>query len=91
MIFDNTDYEKLANMTDEQAADILENYRVRLNVGRQNGKSIMFLAYNIALSKAIQRLRETNALYNTRQMREGALTPNQARQRLGLSIKEDNK
>lgn len=77
-------------MTDEQAADILEDYRVRLNTGRQNGKSTMFLAYNIALSKAIQRLREDNVLYNARKAREGTLTPNQVRQRLGLPIKEDN-
>lgn len=89
-MMNNTDYEKLANMTDEQAADILEDYRVRLNTGRQNGKSTMFLAYNIALSKAIQRLREDNVLYNARKAREGTLTPNQVRQRLGLPIKEDN-
>lgn len=89
-MMNNTDYEKLANMTDEQAADILEDYRVRLNTGRQNGKSTMFLAYNIALSKAIQRLREDNVLYNARKAREGTLTPNQARQRLGLPIKENN-
>lgn len=90
MIFDDMDYEKLANMTDEQAADILEDYRVRLNLGRKNGKSIMFLAYNIALSKAIQRLRETDVLYTVRKVSDGTLTLNQARQRLGLPIKEDN-
>ena len=89
-MIDNTEYEKLANMTDEQAADILEDYRVHLNTGRQNGKSIMFLAYNIALSKAIQRLRETDTLCTIRKVSEGTLTPNQARQRLGLPIKEDN-
>lgn len=89
-MIDNLDYEKLANMTDEQAADILEDYRVHLNFGRRSGKSIMFFAYNIALSKAIQRLRETDTLYTIRKVSEGTLTPNQARQRLGLPIKEDN-
>lgn len=82
------DYEKLADMTDEQAAEILEDYRVRLNWGRQNGKNIMTLAYMIALTKAIQRLRETDVSYNLRKASEGELTPNQVRQRLGLPPKE---
>lgn len=89
-MIDNTDYEKLANMTDEQAANVLEDFSVRIMGGRGNGKTIMSFAYNIALSRAIQRLRESELDYTLRQVAEGKLTPNQARQRLGLPIKEDN-
>ena len=50
-------YDDIMNMTDEQAADILENLRVRLYGGRQNGKTKLSLAYNVATEKAIKKLR----------------------------------
>ena len=51
------EYEALINMTDEQAADILENIHLGINGGRGNGKTFLLHAYQIALGKAIKKLR----------------------------------
>lgn len=59
-MIEGTDYEKLLNMTDEQAANILESYQIFIMGGRGCGKSFLSTAYNIALIKAIKRLREKN-------------------------------
>ena len=57
-MIEGTDYEKLLNMTDEQAADILENTILHYYGGRGSGKTFMSTAYGIALRKAINKLRE---------------------------------
>lgn len=52
------DYEAIENMTDLQAAEVLENMSVRILGGRANGKTILCLTYNKALEKAIQKLKD---------------------------------
>lgn len=56
-MIEGTDYEKLLNMTDEQAADILEKFVIYLG-GRGNCKTFIANAYSIAIRKAINKLRE---------------------------------
>lgn len=51
------DYEKILNMTDEEAADILDNYILRICGGRGNGKTLLSFSYFIAIKKAIKKLR----------------------------------
>lgn len=53
------EYESILNMTDAQAADILEDLFFNgISVGgRGNGKTIMQLTYNTAVIKAINKLR----------------------------------
>lgn len=51
------DYEAIMNMTDEQAAEVLEKMRIHVMGGRQNGKTVLFLSYNTAIQKAIQKLK----------------------------------
>lgn len=57
-MIEGTDYEKLLNMTDEQAADILENTILHYCGGRGSGKTLISNAYSIAMIKAINKLRE---------------------------------
>ena len=52
------DYDSIANMTNIQAAEVLENMVVRMMGGRANGKTILMLCYNKALEKAIKSLKE---------------------------------
>ena len=54
-----SDYDNILNMTDEQAADIIEDlfFRGQLVGGRHNGKTITQLAYHTAIVKAINKLR----------------------------------
>lgn len=52
-----TPYEYLLNMTDEQAAEILEKTYIYISGGRQNGKTLWKAGYTIAMHKAINKLR----------------------------------
>ena len=56
-MIEGTDYEKLLNMTDEQAADTLEKFVIYLG-GRGSGKKFISTAYAIAIRRAINKLRE---------------------------------
>lgn len=51
------DVDKILNMTDEQAAEVLEKVKAWMEGGRKNGKTLLFLAYNKAIEKAIKSLR----------------------------------
>lgn len=51
------DYEAIMNMTDEQAAEVLAKMKIHVMGGRQNGKTVLFLSYNTAMQKAIQKLK----------------------------------
>ena len=51
------DLDMIMNMTDRQAAIVLENVQVWMNAGRKNGKTLLSLAYNKAIEKAIKSLR----------------------------------
>lgn len=52
------DYESINKMTDAQAAEVLENMRIRIYGGRGNGKTRLFYSYNVAIQKAIQKLKD---------------------------------
>lgn len=54
----NVEYKKIYNMTNEEAVKILQTMIMSANAGRANGKTIMTLAINMALSKAIDALQE---------------------------------
>ena len=58
MDISGTPYEGLLKMTDEQAAEILSNYHNACISGRRNGKVFTALAFDTALNKAIERLKE---------------------------------
>ena len=53
------EYEDIMNMTDEEAAEVLEKVHVMINVGRMNGKTRLQMSYNVALKKAIIALKST--------------------------------
>lgn len=50
------DYQKIANMTNKEAANVIKNMRINTTVGRANGKTMMVAAVNVALIKAIAAL-----------------------------------
>lgn len=51
-------YNEILNMTDEQAASILESVMVNFTYyGRGCGRTQAYLAYSVAFSKAIEKLR----------------------------------
>ena len=52
------DFDRISNMTDKQAAEVLEKVQVWMNSGRRNGKTLLSLAYNKAVEKAITALRK---------------------------------
>ena len=52
------DYEAIMNMTNAQAAEVLENARIRIMGGRCNGKTKLVLSYDVAIQKAIQKLKD---------------------------------
>ena len=52
-----TPYEYLLNMTDEQAAEILEKTYIYISGGRHNGKTFGQLGYTVAIHKALNKLR----------------------------------
>lgn len=52
------DYESINKMTDAQAAEVLENMRIRIDGGRGNGKTRLFYSYNVAMQKAIHKLKD---------------------------------
>ena len=52
------DIDRILNMTDKQAAEVLEKVKVWMNSGRRNGKTLLSLAYNKAIEKAITALRK---------------------------------
>lgn len=56
-MIEGTDYETLLNMTDEQAAEILENTFNCIIVSRGNNKTFLTSVYIVALVKAIKKLR----------------------------------
>lgn len=49
---------KIINMTDSEAADILEKFVLSWIGGRGNGKVLWTLRYKAALCRAIKKLRE---------------------------------
>lgn len=53
----NNDYEDIINMTDEEAAKILENTRLMIMSGRRSSKVTLDLSVCVALKKAIQALK----------------------------------
>ena len=60
MIDDYAEYKAIANMTDAQAADVLEKvHGLIINCGRMNGKTRLQMVYPMALKKAITALRST--------------------------------
>ena len=52
-----TPYEYLLDMTDEQAAEILEKTYIYISGGRYCGKTLWKAGYTIAMNKAINKLR----------------------------------
>ena len=56
---DSTPFEDLINMSDEQAADILDDmfFKPQLIGGRRNGKTYLMASQIVAVVKAINRLR----------------------------------
>lgn len=60
------DYEDIINMTDGQAADILEKiHELIIYGGRMNGKTRLRMAYPVAMKKAITALRSTSYIMAT--------------------------
>lgn len=57
MINDYADYKAIANMTDAQAADVLEKVFNWSLGGRKTGKSLVSLAVLVALERAVNALR----------------------------------
>lgn len=57
MIDDYADYKAIANMTDSQAADILEKVFNWSLAGRKTGKNLLSLAMLVALERAVNALR----------------------------------
>lgn len=51
------DYEAIANMTDAQAADVLEKVFNWSLAGRKTGKNLLSLAVLVALERAVAALR----------------------------------
>lgn len=56
----NDDMLALLNMTDEQCADVLEKVHCQFVGGRHCGKTFLKSAYDVALARAISKLRGTN-------------------------------
>lgn len=52
-----TPYEYLLDMTDEQAAEILEKTYIYISGGRHCGKTLWQAGYTVAMHKAINKLR----------------------------------
>lgn len=57
MINDYADYKAIANMTDAQAADVLEKVFNWSLAGRKIGKNLFSLAMLVALERAVNALR----------------------------------
>lgn len=55
---DLTDYEKILNMNDQDAASILEKFLTWNLAGRQNSKTLFCYAVVVAVTRAIAKLRE---------------------------------
>lgn len=55
----NKDYEKIANMTNKEAAEVIKSMLINVQVGRGNGKTLGMLKYNTALQKAVAVLGNT--------------------------------
>ena len=53
-----SDINRILNMTNKEAAEVLENVKMWTNFGRRNGKTRLVLAYNKAIEKAITALRK---------------------------------
>ena len=56
---DGTCYEKIKNMTNKEAAELIKNLIIKTD-GRANGKSIRNIYINAALIKAIEALQGGN-------------------------------
>ena len=54
-----TDYDKILNMTNKEAAAVIKNMMVNTHIGRSSGKTMMVAALNTALIKAIAVLENT--------------------------------
>lgn len=61
----NEEYERLLQMTDAECADVLENTALRWSwmMGRKNGKNALHIAYEVALLRAINKLKEPEVVY----------------------------
>ena len=82
------DYESINNMTEKQAAEVLENMRVRFMGGRANGKTRLILSYNVAIQKAISKLKSNEWIpVTTRPMTE--VEEKDACERLGVDHLDD--
>lgn len=57
MIDDQEDYKAIANMTDAQAADVLEKVINWSLAGRKTGKNLLSLAVLVALERSVAALR----------------------------------
>ena len=55
---DLTDYEKILNMNDQDAAAVLEKFLTWSTSGRQNSKTLFSYALMVAVTRAIAKLRE---------------------------------
>lgn len=55
---DITCYEKIKNMTNKEAAELIKNLVIKTVDGRANGKSIRSAYINAALIKAIEALQK---------------------------------
>ena len=55
---DLTDYEKILNMNDQDAAAVLEKFLTWNISGRQNSKTLFNYALMVAVTRAIAKLRE---------------------------------
>lgn len=53
---DVTCYEKIKNMTNKEAAELIKNLVIKMVDGRGNGKSVYSACINVALNKAIESL-----------------------------------
>lgn len=101
----NNEYDNIINMTNADAADIIENTLMHLTCGRGNGKTITQLRMNTALLRAIVALRNEPSVDTVlknivttedvaKALEDPRITPNMVRQALRLppimnNVKED--
>ena len=57
------DLKKLLDMSDKQCADVLEKTMVWMLGGRANGKTVFKALYTVALTRAINKLRQPEVVY----------------------------
>ena len=57
------DLKKLLDMSDKQCADVLEKTMAWMLGGRANGKTVFKALYTVALTRAINKLRQPEVVY----------------------------